>query len=424
MKSYLGVYANFNQGLLLQAGRASIIAGLLVGVLVGIVGCEKIDNKTVENKITLSGQKESGTANTVTIASGSLTTEQVPPPVIVNSAPTSIVNSNSPSHTQVEKLPNKTVSELRPNVSQQFMDTDETSIRLAYALPEIPYSTQNLSTYAHEVNQAQWNMNQPLSTAMITKIQALLNWHGFGVGAVDGTFSQNTIKAMQTFQQAKNLPITSNMNEMTWQALTADTTIASQPVLINYTLTPEDVRLPFHPKGMQFTSVKEALGEKFHMSRNLITTLNPKIPLKAGETITVYNPYQPNTTPITKVIADKDKNLLYAYDNAGNLVASYPTTVGSKHTPSPKGTHYVRNRVIDPTYNKDFKNKDSVLPPGPNNPVGRVWMGLSKPSYGIHGSPEPEMISRQASHGCIRLTNWDALALFGTLQDNATVEFK
>ncbi|HAV48603.1 MAG TPA: murein L,D-transpeptidase, partial [Psychrobacter sp.] len=116
---------------------------------------------------------------------------------------------------------------------------------------------------------------------------------------------------------------------------------------------------------------------------------------------------------------------LYAYDDKDNLIASYPTTVGSTATPSPTGTHTVEVKVHEPnyTYTGDDGSK-SIIPPGPNNPVGLVWIGLSKPSYGIHGSPDPARISRQASAGCIRLTNWDALALLGVIQDGATVEFK
>lgn len=406
--------------------KYSCISVSILAVSLLITGCDKkTENQPATNVASTSASVTTQT-NIVTTASSGEVTNLVPASstVATASSPATSINPNSPSHTQASNLPNKTVSELRPDVSQQFMGTDDTSIRLAYALPEIPYSTQDLSSYAQQVNQAQWQADKTLDKPTITKIQALLNWHNFGVGAVDGSFSQNTIKAMQTFQKANALPITNTMDEATWQALTADSTLANQPVLVNYTITSQDIRIPYHPKGMQYTSVKEALGEKFHMSRGLLTELNPKIPLKSGQTITVYNPYQPNTTPITKVVANKQKNLLYAYDSNDKLIASYPTTVGSKSTPSPKGVHHVRNRVIDPTYNKDFKNKDSVLPPGPNNPVGRVWMGLSKQGYGIHGSPEPEMISRQGSHGCVRLTNWDALALFGTLQDNATVEFE
>lgn len=312
----------------------------------------------------------------------------------------------------------------RENVSQQFIGTNEIDLRLAEALPELPYSTTDLSEHAQKVNQASWQPDMPIDSITATKIQALLNWHQHGVGAVDGTFGKNVVKAMQAFQQARDLPITETMDSTTWQALTADSKLNNQPVLVNYTLTKEDVRLPHHPKGMQYKSVREAVAEKFHMSQTLLKTLNPNTPLKAGNTITVYNPGQPNMTAVAKVIADKRKNILYAYDANDKMIASYPTTVGGGRTPSPKGTHKVANRVLKPTYNKDFKNPRSVLPPGPNNPVGLVWMGLSKPGYGIHGSPQPEMISRQASAGCVRLTNWDALSLYGTMEMGATVEFR
>lgn len=313
---------------------------------------------------------------------------------------------------------------LQPNTSQQFVGANEIEQRLIEALPEIPYSTTDLTEHAQKVNSAVWQPDVPMDNITATKVQALLNWHHHGVGAVDGAFGSNAIKAMQAFQKARDLPVTDKMDSATWQALTADTNLNNQPVLVNYTLTKQDVSLPYHKKGQQYRSVREAVAEKFHMSEALLQNLNKNTPLKAGNTITVYNPGQPNVVPVAKVVADKRKNILYAYDANDKMIASYPTTVGGRGTPSPKGTHKVANRVLKPTYNKDFKNPHSVLPPGPNNPVGLVWMGLSKPGYGIHGSPQPEMISRQASAGCVRLTNWDALSLYGTMEMGATVEFR
>ncbi|MGO1281924.1 MAG: L,D-transpeptidase [Psychrobacter sp.] len=140
--------------------------------------------------------------------------------------------------------------------------------------------------------------------------------------------------------------------------------------------------------------------------------------------LTVYNPGNPNTKTVSRVVADKDTETLYVYDDADTLIASYPTTVGSTATPSPTGTHTVAVKVHEPNYTYTANDSSFILPPGPNNPVGSVWIGLSKPSYGIHGSPDPDRISRQASAGCIRLTNWDALALLGVIKDDATVEFK
>ncbi len=268
------------------------------------------------------------------------------------------------------------------------------------------------------------------------KLQALLNWHQNGVGAVDGYWGKNTRKAMQAFQKKNNLQVTDNLNDETWQALTASERLTRQPVLVSYKLTSDDVdfkttTIPAGAEakaeldGMYYESITEGLAEKFHINEKYLKSLNPNASFSAGETITVYNPGNPNTKPVSRVVADKTTQTLYAYDDKGDLVASYPTTVGSTSTPSPSGTHSVEVKVHEPNYTYSGDDGDkSIIPPGPNNPVGIVWIGLSKPSYGIHGSPDPARISRQASAGCVRLTNWDALALLGTINDDATVEFK
>ena len=321
-------------------------------------------------------------------------------------------------------------------VSQELDGASKTEEALSKLLPSIEYNTNNLSERATKTNDAMWKEGAKIDQNLGTKIQALINWNHHGVGAVDGRWGKNTIKAMNAFQEAKNLPVTDTMNTETWQALTQDSTLMNQPVLVNYTLTDADVNVKTTTipsgaeakaklEGMYYESVIEALGEKFHIDTDYLKTLNPDSNFAAGDTIVVYNPGNPNTTPISRVVADKAAQTLYAYDSNDNMVASYPTTVGSTSTPSPTGTHEVKVKIHKPnyTYTSD-DGKKSILPPGPNNPVGIVWIGLSKPSYGIHGSPDPERISRQASAGCVRLTNWDALALLGTIEDGATVEFK
>ncbi len=312
-------------------------------------------------------------------------------------------------------------SALLPNVSQQFLGTNEIEQRLMEALPEIEYNTNDLSEFAQEVNNANWFEGVELNSATITKIQALLNWHNHSVGAVDGKFSANTIKAMQAFQKARGIKPTKTMNAITWEFLTKEKDIIQRPVLVQYKLKREDVTIPKYYRRSQYKSIKEGIAEKFHMSRAMLQKLNPDTKLKTGNIITVYNPGQPNSTPVHRVVVYKKKNLLVAYDDNDNILASYPTTVGFN---SPSGSYKVANRVLNPSYNSDFKNRANTIPPGPNNPVGLVWMGLSKPSFGIHGSPMPEMISRQRSHGCIRLTNWDALSLYGVMQHGAKVDFK
>ncbi len=304
----------------------------------------------------------------------------------------------------------------------QKESTPET--RLAYALPEVAYEVDELPEIAAAANNAVWLAGEPVDAALAIKIQALLNYHHHSVGAVDGSLGRNVAKAMQVFQEKQGLEPTGVMDSQTWEALTADYDLHSQPVLVNYQLTKDDVTIPYQPKGQQYESVTEAVAEKFHMSQGLLTRLNPDTPLEAGNKILVYNPYRPNMTPVAHVVANKEKNLLLAYDKDEQLVASYPTTMGSNYRPSPEGEYKVTSRIINPTYNKDFSNKETMLPPGPNNPVGRVWIGINKPSFGIHGSPNPEKISQQKSSGCVRLTNWDVLGLYGTIEEGATVKFE
>ncbi|MCC3345507.1 L,D-transpeptidase family protein [Psychrobacter sanguinis] len=336
----------------------------------------------------------------------------------------SVLTPEASTETQTEiEAPAEPVKQLQPNVSQQFIGTTDSQQRLAKALPELPYDITDLPPKAQEVNQAMWTPEAPLDENLILKIQALLNYNHHSVGAVDGRFGKNVVKALQVFQEKNGLQVTGDIDSETWNKLTEDSTINEQPVLVNYTLTDEDVTLISNPKGQQFESVLEAVAEKFHMSQGLLLRLNADTSFEAGNTIVVYNPYQPNAIPVHRVVAVKSKNLLYAYDENDTLVASYPTTMGSVYKPSPNGEYKVLSRIKDPTYNKDFKNPKTALPPGPNNPVGRVWIGINKRSYGIHGSPNPERISRQNSSGCVRLTNWDALGLYGTIEEGAKVEF-
>lgn len=320
--------------------------------------------------------------------------------------------------------------------SHQFAKKTDITRTLNQVLPSFSYSTENLSSQAQRVNQAIWQKDSKIDHVLGTKIQALLNWHHHGVGAVDGYWGKNTRKAMQAFQQTHQLPVTDNMNEQTWLVLTQDSTLAKQPVLINYQLTnadvniktvdiPEDSVEKSKLEGLYYQRVTEALAEKFHMDEGYLKALNKDSKFEVGDIITVYNPAKPNNKAVSRVLADKQRQTLYAYDANGDMVASYPTTVGSSSTPSPTGIHKVKVKIYEPnyTYTHDDGRK-YILAPGANNPVGLVWIGLSKPTYGIHGSPDPERISRQASSGCIRLTNWDALALYATIDKDATVEFK
>ncbi|AGP49160.1 hypothetical protein PSYCG_08230 [Psychrobacter sp. G] len=363
-------------------------------------------------------------------------TSDVKNDTVEGSAKGTATKSTESNNTNQVTSNNNDVSPVTNGVSQKVAGKSKTAVSLNKYLPTIKYTTENLPMEAQKVNGATWKQGMKRNRDTTTKLQALLNWHQNGVGAVDGYWGKNSRKAMQAFQMANGLAVTDTLNIETWQALTKNDKLMAQPVLVNYQLTDADINIKTTVipagaeakaklEGMYYETVIEGLAEKFHISESYLKALNPNAKFAVGETITVYNPGTPNIKPVSRVVADKTTETLYAYDDKGILVASYPTTVGSTATPSPTGTHTVAVKVHEPNYTYTAENgSKSILPPGPNNPVGSVWIGLSKPSYGIHGSPDPARISRQASAGCIRLTNWDALALLGVIQSGATVEFK
>ena len=183
---------------------------------------------------------------------------------------------------------------------------------------------------------------------------------------------------------------------------------------------------------MSYTSVTEMLAERFHMDEAYLKALNPDANFnRPGTIIKVANFGQLVKTPVTRIVADKGRKQVRAYDAAGKLVVAYPATIGSADTPSPSGTHAVARVAVDPeyTYNPDlnFKqgdnNKVLTIPPGPNGPVGSIWIALDKPTYGVHGTPDPSKIGKTESHGCVRLTNWDAAELAKLVKPGVTVQF-
>lgn len=418
---------------LLKVGSLAIAMGTASALL---VGCSSNANSTENSAQTTNESKSSNSGMTDTTTDNAGTEAEMS--TSSNQSTSNQTNSNSIDTDTMDSTmtDSNDISPVTNGVSQQIDGNSKVANSLNKLLTKIEYSTENLSEAAKKVNEATWKADTKIDRNVGTKLQALLNWNHSGVGAVDGYWGKNTRKAMQAFQKAQGLPVTEAVNEETWQALTKNSMLTSQPVLVSYQLTDADVnvkttQIPASAEakakldGMYYESVLEALGEKFHISRDYLKSLNPNASFKSGETIIIYNPGNPNTTPVSRVVADKDTQTLYAYDDSDNLVASYPTTVGSTATPSPTGTHKVKVKIHEPNYTYTSDNgKKSIIPPGPNNPVGVVWIGLSKPSYGIHGSPDPERISRQASAGCVRLTNWDALSLLGVIKNDATVEFK
>ncbi|WP_201595174.1 L,D-transpeptidase family protein [Psychrobacter vallis] len=430
---------------LLKVGSMIVAMGTASALLVGCSDANTTDNSVQTTNANQSSERDATDNNTdstaVNVSMNADTESEVNGSSSQSSDMTNTdgtgnaINNMDGMNTNSTMTDSNDTSPVTNGVSQQLEGDSKTANSLNRLLPKIKYTTDSLSTTAKKVNQATWKDGSKIDRNVGTKLQALLNWNHSGVGAVDGYWGKNTRKAMQAFQKGQGLPVTEEMNTQTWQALTKNSSLISQPVLVSYKLTDSDVNvktidIPASAEakakldGMYYESVLEALGEKFHISRDYLKSLNPNASFKSGETIIVYNPGNPNTKPVSRVVADKSTQTLYAYDDNDNLIASYPTTVGSTATPSPTGTHQVKVKIHEPNYTYTGDDgKKSVIPPGPNNPVGVVWIGLSKPSYGIHGSPDPERISRQASAGCVRLTNWDALSLLGVIENDATVEF-
>ena len=274
-------------------------------------------------------------------------------------------------------------------------------------------------------------------------LQVRLAWSHASPGPIDGEMGKNTRTAIKAFQRMRGLKETGELDETTRAALQVQ---SNKPTVIEYEITENDVAGPFNDKipedmvemakleRLSYTSPVELLAEKFHMDPDLLRGMNEgKSFDTAGTVIRVGNVADLKLeTKVKRVEVDKAAQIVRVYTDADQLVAVYPASIGSEDTPSPEGQHKVVAIAKDPTYTYDPKKLDFkgvqatekfTIQPGPNNPVGLVWIDLDAPSYGIHGSPNPSKIRRQESHGCVRLTNWDALELADALEVGVTVDF-
>lgn len=274
-------------------------------------------------------------------------------------------------------------------------------------------------------------------SALTVKVQALLDRSGISPGVVDGWRGGMSESAIKAFQRRAGLPMTGRMDHAVWDLLQG---YAAAPVTMEYTITEEDAfglvdKIPsdYADKARMtsqgYTSILEKLAERFHMDEKFMVKLNPGVDFVPGATIRAIVPAKPIRATVTRIIVDKQTRRVAAYDARGRLVADYPATVGSTETPSPHGDHVVDAVALNPTYTynpkRNFKQGQNdrvlIVPAGPNGPVGNVWIDLSEPTYGIHGTSTPSKLFVSQSHGCVRLTNWDAWELAHMVKAKQTV---
>jgi lipoprotein-anchoring transpeptidase ErfK/SrfK len=309
-------------------------------------------------------------------------------------------------------------------------------------------------------------------SALAVKVQVLLDRAGFSPGEIDGKFGENVEKALQAFTETNHLAPGKVLTPEIWAKLQP---AGGDAVITDYVLTDQDLKGPYIEKlpvkmeemrslkALSYTSVKEALSERFHMSQDLLAELNPGSKFDhAGDKIHVVSLSQDKPKEIVKetketskehskeaaketaketakdaplkaarIEVDKERQTVKAFAKDGTLIAFYPATVGSKEKPTPSGTLKVTSVHPDPTYRYDpkyeFKGVASTKPftinPGPNNPVGVMWIGLSQEGYGIHGTGDPSRVSKSESHGCVRMTNWDVQRLAQSVKKGTEVAF-
>ena len=303
----------------------------------------------------------------------------------------------------------------------------------------------------------------------VMQAQVVLDRLGFSSGVIDGKASRSFANALQAFQQARGLPVTGTLDKATAQALAPWSNIPATRVVtipdawgkIAFTALPDGAAAQAKLTQLGYESLAEKLAERFHTTPEVLALLNPQrqstgevTPAPAasatpaaptfapGQAIRVPNigadaidPAQvkrpdwldtlrslgvgTNQPEVARIVVDESEGWLRAYDADDRLVAGFNVTTGSKNDPLPIGDWKVKGVAYNPpfAYNPelfwdvDDSEDKQRLPPGPNGPVGVVWIDLTKDHYGIHGTPEPASIGRTESHGCVRLTNWDAARL-------------
>ncbi|EKY28865.1 ErfK/YbiS/YcfS/YnhG [Brevundimonas diminuta 470-4] len=278
--------------------------------------------------------------------------------------------------------------------------------------------------------------------AATARAQILLDRANFSPGVIDGLGGDNTRQAIAAFEKAAGLPQDGVLDAEVFRRLTAGD---DGQVLTDYTITAADLAGPFigqvpasladmaKLETVGYATPLEMLAEKFHMTEGLLQALNPGVDFgKAGQTIVVAAVAHTDlAADVAHIVVNKAERSVRVYDASDKLLAFYPATIGSSARPAPSGELTVVGVAPEPNYtydpdrvSYDRGDRKVIVPPGPNNPVGSVWIDLSRDTYGIHGTPDPSKVGKTFSSGCVRLTNWDAEQLASKVKPGVRVTFR
>jgi lipoprotein-anchoring transpeptidase ErfK/SrfK len=283
--------------------------------------------------------------------------------------------------------------------------------------------------------------NLPDDMQQAMALQLALDEAGFSPGLIDGKAGRKTAIALREFQQAHRLSGGGALNAATIDALR----LTGRTVLATYRITAADrasvtgVTTDWLARSrmdrLGYDTLTDALAERFHCTQAMLKQLNSGINIDAayaGQTLTVPAIVEAKPVSLHRLEVDLAQKIVRGFDSSGRVVSLMHCSIAADKTDAPRGRAEVAVVVPDPNYTFDPAkwpevrgiDRKLLIPPGPRNPVGVCWVGLSLPGYGMHGTPWPEMIGKTGSHGCIRLTNWDAKRLGQMVRTGIEVRFR